>query len=448
MTKKRSKALFILFAIILVICLVATFFSFTYPLAINGNYYRYSSFLENVNLGQDISSCLKIVYRADLPENEQKSSYEALRNSTINELKAILQDEGYKDTTASTYSDNSIVLNVGNLLTREAVDSVLSLVGNPATIHFSMSDQVSEAFAHAKDVRSVQAYDYSASQEIGTTYYVLIRFKDANKIAEATKNGGSVHIFFGENEFTSVNLNNEGITDGYILFTSDSFETHEIANSYANRIKTGMLDLELTQIEQNVVEGSYGSFTRTGNRLHFANLSAILMWIALGVLVLAGFVFLIVKYRQIGWVACFNLLFFICIGLFLVQSIPILHINFAGMIGLILCFVLAIDSLMEILERTKKYYNADAKLYIAFKTAQKESLLKIFLSNGLLILSGLICVLMPSATIQSFGWATLVLPFVTLFISLVMFRLFIKMYLAFNNSDGKKCNFHKGGKNA
>ena len=447
MTKKRSKILFVLFAIILVICLIATFFSFTYPFAVNGNFYRYSSFIENVNLGQDVATGLKIVYRADLPKNELITNYDVLRNATINDLKTILQDEGYKDTTVSTYGDDSIIVNVGNLQNIQSVDEVLSLIGNPATIHFSMSSEVNEAFAGAKDIDTVSAFDYNDSQELGTTYYVLIRFKDANKLAEATKDAGTLHIFFGEDEFTSINLN-QAVTDGYIMFRSETFTSHEIANTYANRIKTGMLDLELTQIEQNVVEGSYGSFTRTGNKFHFGSLSAILMWVALGILLLAGFVFLIAKYKQIGLVACFNLLFFVCIGLFFLQSIPWLHINFAGLIGIALCLTLTIDSFMEILERAKRYYLADAKLYIAFKTAQKESLIKIFLSNGLLILAGLICVFMPNMAVQSFGWVALVLPFVTLFVSLVMFRLFIKMYLALNNWDGKKCNFHKGGKNA
>jgi hypothetical protein len=55
---------------------------------------------------------------------------------------------------------------------------------------------------------------------------------------------------------------------------------------------------------------------------------------------------------------------------------------------------------------------------------------------------------MPSLPIQSFGWVALVMPIVSVFCSQALMRLFIKMYLALNNTDGKKCNFHKGGKNA
>ena len=83
MTKKRSKCLFILFAILLVIGLVATFVNFTYPLAIKGNYYSYSNFVSNIKLGEDIGTSLRITYRADLPYYEQESNYTNLYNKTI-----------------------------------------------------------------------------------------------------------------------------------------------------------------------------------------------------------------------------------------------------------------------------------------------------------------------------------------------------------------------------
>ena len=70
MTKKRSKSLFVVFSIILVICLIACFVNFTYPLSINGNYYSYSSFVSNVKMGEDIGNSLRIVYSTKVPEGE------------------------------------------------------------------------------------------------------------------------------------------------------------------------------------------------------------------------------------------------------------------------------------------------------------------------------------------------------------------------------------------
>ncbi|MCQ2555937.1 MAG: hypothetical protein MJ149_01240 [Clostridia bacterium] len=194
--------------------------------------------------------------------------------------------------------------------------------------------------------------------------------------------------------------------------------------------------MELTKFDAATIPPSYGR----GASLTVA--------IALLVLLLAGFVFLIVKYRHMGWLACFNLLFYITLGMFFIQSIPLAHINFAGVVGVVLATVVAFDCLISIFETAKRHYNAETKLNVAFKMALKETLFKICLSNGLLFVTGLVCVFMPVASVSSFGWALLVLPVVTLFTTLVLMRLFINMYLAINNTDGKKLNFHKGGKNA
>ena len=72
----------------------------------------------------------------------------------------------------------------------------------------------------------------------------------------------------------------------------------------------------------------------------------------------------------------------------------------------------------------------------------------ILILNAFIALVGFGCLFMPTLSIQSFGWVMMVMSLVSIFCSLALMRLFIKMYLPFNNIDGKKCNFHKGGKNA
>ena len=80
--------------------------------------------------------------------------------------------------------------------------------------------------------------------------------------------------------------------------------------------------------------------------------------------------------------------------------------------------------------------------------SMKENLARSMFVNALVAIAGLICIFMPVLSVQSFGWVALVLPFVSVFTLHALMRLFIKMYLALNNENGTKCNFHKGGKNA
>ncbi len=445
MTKKRSRFLFALFTIILVILLVATFVNFTYPFSINGKYYSYSSFVSNIKLGEDISDSYRIVYRAELPDdNISDYNYDELKCSTKEKLADIVKSEGYKDVAVTEYSEgeeNYIAVTIGNILSIDDENSIKNLIGDPAAISFSMSNDVEEAFAGASDVKNVTSGSQYNANTGENYYYVGIEFKDAQKIADATEGGGTLYIFLGDTLAFGNGITIENaITNGFFainLGSSDNYTpTLEDANTYANRIRTGLLPLSLTQIDGGRITPTYG----VG--------SDILISIAMVVFAVAVFAYLIIKYKHMGWISSFILLFFVVISLFLLQSIPYVHINFSGIIGIMLAFLIAVEGLVSILEKAKSHYQNDNKLFIAFKLSQKECLSKILVTNILFAITGLICLFMPSMAVQSFGWAIFVMSFVSVFCSLVLMRLFIKMYLPFNSTDGKKLNFHKGGKNA
>lgn len=437
MTKKRSKSLFVIFAIILVVCLIACFVNFTYPLSLGGNYYSYSNFVSNLKLGEDISNSVRIVYRAETNDTETATNYNNLRSATINDLKDIIKAEGFKDVTVTEHGEDGIVVQIGNILTEDDKNSVINLIGNPATISFSTNSNGDDAFATAKHVKSVNPMQYNNPETGEVSYLVVVEFKDAYKseIKDASTDK-TVYIHLGETTFAQLDYSGGAIEEGVIYLQSTTITSMLDATTCANQIKSGMLDLSLTQIECDMITPSYGS------------ISNILLAVAMVLLVIAGFAFLIVKYRHAGWLACFNLLFFIVIGLFLLQSIPLVHINFAGIVAMLVCFIFALDAVLSVLEKAKMHYKNEIKLYVAFRESQKENLIKNIILHSLLLVVGFICIFIPVASIQSFGWVALVLSLVSAFTNLALMRLFIKMYLALNSEDGKKCNFHKGGKNA
>ena len=436
MTRKRSKSLFVIFAILLVICLIACFVNFTYPFSIGGNYYSYSNFVSNIKLGEDVGNSLRIVYRAELPENESDKNYTNLKNNTMDSLKDIVQGQGYKDVTVAEYGDANIALTIGNILNEEDINTIKTLIGKPATISFSKNSDGSEPFAKSECIKSVTTT--STSNEGKMYYYVFLEFKDDYKaeIAEISKDN-TIYVYIGENEFISGGLSAGAITEeGTIPLSSEEWTSDLQATTVANQIKTGMLALSLTQIACDEITPSYGIG------------ASILLSIAIAVLVIAAFVFLIVKYKQMGWLTTFAMLFFIVISLFLLQSIPTIHMNLGGFIGFVVCLIVALDTLLAIIETAKKHYQEDAKLHVAFKMSLKENLTKTFINNVMLVVAGFVCMFIPSLAVKSFGWIAFVMPIVSIFTSMALMRLFIKMYLAINSEDGKKCNFHKGGKNA
>ncbi|MFQ6752012.1 MAG: hypothetical protein ACLRFL_00405 [Clostridia bacterium] len=436
MTKKRSINLFIIFAIVLVICLVACFVNFTYPLSVDGNYYSYSNFISNIRLGNDIDSSLRIVYRAEVAEGQSKLNYDALRDDVIKDLSDIVNKEGYYDVSSVKYGEDGILLNIGNILTAQEKDTLIDLVGNPQSIGFSKNSDGSDPFVKSESISKVYATSYNDPETGLLTYCVVVEFADEYKSTMVEKSEeGDIYIYIGDQQFGSITKGN--ITEeGIISFTSDSFVSMQTTNTCVNQIKVGMLGLELTQIECNMISAGQGSFAN------------IFLGVAMVAFMIALFVLLIVKFRHMGLVSSFAMLFFVVISLFLIQSIPFVHVNFGGIIGMMVALLLAVESIMRILDIAKNHYQNGTPLYVAFKMAMKESLARTMFINAFLLVAGLVCLFMPTMAVQSFGWIIFISSIVSTFVSMALMRLFIKMYLALNNTDGKKLNFHKGGKNA
>ena len=294
MTKNRSRSLFIIFSILLVVCLIACFVNFTYPFSLKGNYYSYSNFVSNLKLGEDISSSLRIVYRAEQGEDELTTNYNQLRQSTMEDLKDIVVAEGYKDVSVTEYGDDGIVVQVGNLLTIDDKDAVESLIGNPTAISFSTESDGSKPFATAEHIKSVESMQYNNPENGEVSYIVVVKFKSkyVDMIEDATTSK-TVYIYLGENQFASLNYSSGSISNGTIYLESPTFKSLIDATTCANQIKTGMLSLSLTQISSDYISASYGEY------------STLLLTIAMVVLTLLAFVFLIVKYRKLGLLACY-----------------------------------------------------------------------------------------------------------------------------------------------
>lgn len=431
MTKKRSRNLFIVFAIILVICLVACFVNFTLPFPINGNYYSYTSFISSLKMGEDISSSLRIVYSASVRDDTKASDFSSLKKSTMETIKGLIQGEGYKDVTVAEMGEDEIVVTIGNISSKEDSDAISSLVDEMYLLTFSTNSDGRNPFAYGnKHVKSIEAKETSGQ------YYIVVEFKDEYKsLANEMTSGQTLYMFLGDKQFAELDYSSSSMTDGIIYLQSSSFNSLEDAKSTANYIKTGLMDVNLERIQIKTITPSYGVGAN------------VLLWIALAILVLITFVFLIIRYKEIGWLTCFNLLFFIVLSMFLLQSIPTIHVNLSGIIAIAVGFVLAVESIMKILETAKEHYRKETPFYVSMNISQKENLSKILILNAVMLVVGFVSMFMPNASVQSFGWILFIISIVATFTTLALMRLFIKMYLSFNNSNGEKCNFHKGGRN-
>ena len=437
MTKNRSKMLIIFLTLILIVGLVASFVSFTYPLSIGGVKYKYSSFVNELVLGSDISEGVLIEYQANVRSDADEDNYNKLMDNTLAGLRNILDDSGFKNSTISRNGDNGIRIEVGGINDKDDSDEVISLIGEPKQLVFSSSTSPDDAFMTGNYISKVEAKQ--ASNGIETAYYVEITFtsegydiisKESKKIANE---GGTFYMLLGD---TQIGSSSEEVTTKSLSMSSESFVDMATTEEYAIQIRTGMLPLDLICTYNGIISASSGARGNVANPMLY-------IWVAFGIMVVASLIFFVLRYKQIGLMAMFNMLFYIVLGLFFLQSVPLVHINLSGIFAIMLGYVLAVIALTTTLENARNEYAKGKKLHTSLKQGINASVVSIITINVMFALAGIVCALMPNMAIQSFGIVTMVLGLLNIFCAQALMRLMIKLYLPFNSEDGKKCNFTK-----
>lgn len=437
MTKNRSKMLIIFLTLILIVGLVASFVSFTYPLSIGGVKYKYSSFINELVLGSDISEGVMFEYKATAREGYEDDNFDTMMDNTVSGLRDILNDSGFKNSTVSRNGEEGIRVEVGGIINKDDSTEVIALIGSPAQLTFSSSASASDSFMGSEYIKKVEAKQ--VANGIETVYYVEISFTDkgfdiiSKKSQEIVEDSGTIYMLLGD---TQIGSSTEAITTKSLTMTSDDFVDMKTTEEYAIRIRTGMLPLDLICTYSGTISASSGARGNITNPMLY-------IWLALGLMVVASIVFFILRYKQIGLMSVFNMLFYIVLGLFFLQSVPLVHINLSGVFAIVIAYVMAVIGLISTLENARREYAKGKKLHTSLKQGINLSLNSTITINVMLILAGIVCALMPTMALQSFGVVTMVLGFVNIFCSQALMRLMINLYLPFNAEDGKKCNFIK-----
>ncbi len=440
MTKNRSKMLIIFLSLILIVGLVASFVSFTYPLSIGGVKYKYSSFANELVLGSDISEGVLFDYQAKVREDGDTDNYDKLRNQTVEGLKDILDASGFKNSTVALMGDNSVRVEVGGIINQDDVSDVTSLIGSPEQLIFSSSSSVDDKIAGSEILDSVKAKSMANGvQTVNYVEFTINKTKYNNGIKTAfndvIKDGGSVYVLLGDQQIATLGGSDGQLLETNILtITSDNFVDLATAEQYAVSIRVGMLPLELICTYHGTISASSGVRGNVANPMLY-------IWIALGLMVVATIVLFVLRYKQIGLMAIFNMLFYIVLGLFFLQSIPLVHINLSGVFAIVIGYIMAVVALTNTLENARHEYAKGKKLHTSLRQGINSTVTSTITVNAMLALGGIICALMPNMAIQSFGIVTMVLGLLNIFCSQALMRLMIKLYLPFNAEDGKKCNF-------
>ena len=212
---------------------------------------------------------------------------------------------------------------------------------------------------------------------------------------------------------------------------SYSTSTADDARAIAYSIIGGAIDVDLNLLEISNISPILGQNTK------------LYLSIALAILVVSTFVCLIIRYRHLGLLACLALTFYLILFSFFLMTLPFVTLNLAGVIGSVLAFAVAVLAIIFLFEKIKEEYAMGKKIHLSCKGGFKRALWTILDSHFIVILISLFTWIFAPAMLKGFGISMILGALLSMFISLVLMRLFVKNYLRINSSKAKKLGLYR-----
>lgn len=227
-------------------------------------------------------------------------------------------------------------------------------------------------------------------------YVVHLSFNpEGSKLfAEATKRlvGQPISIYMDEECISVANVN-EPITDGNAMISGNF--TPEEAKNLAEQINAGALPFSMVTKNYSTISPTLGS-------------GALDVMIKAGVIAFALIcVFMIVRYRLVGFISCLVLGMQLALQL-LAVSIPQITLTLPGIAGIILSLGMGVDANVIIGERIGEELRNGVRLEKAVLKGYSRAFSAVFDGNATSAIVAIILMIFGSGTMLSFGYTLLI----------------------------------------
>ena len=426
--KKKAIVKISLISIVAILAIVFSFLSFK----VAGKNYEFVGFANAINKGIEYDGGIFAEYKAekgDLSDDEFNKKFD----DTIVRVESVLSAKDLNNLSVYKTNNNTIRIESAN---SDVAKQVLELIGQGELKIRTSSDSSKDAIILGKNVVSTFATQLQTSS---TAYqwgaYILFDDEGKSALSEATKNASSsspvtIYMFRGDSETSFFSLQiSEKVSQGF-MFISSSSMTQSYAESLAMEMYCGSLPVNIETI------GNVGTIT-------VQNYALIGLAIAFAIMALVVLVLFIVRYREFGLMACVSFVLFVGLTLFILQAISIFEISIAGVAGLILSLILFASSIIIVFENVKREYALGKKMPASVKTAFNKCNSLILDISVVFAVLGLLCFLIGTQGLKSFGLAIIICSILSIVISLFITRVLLNSYLAFNSTNNKRVNLNR-----
>lgn len=425
-----KKSIVILSVIAVFIILMAVFSLVSFEVA--GTVYDYNGFAKTIKLGLDLSGGVSAVYYV------QPDGYDDLEgrvDGTVASMQDLLVSEGYPESTVTKSSNGdsfSIRVEVPDV---DDPEEVLDLIGRPAKLEFTAENYgdtlPEDATVYIEGSRHLQSAYVTIDSSTGD-FAVALTFNDAGTevFRQLTTDYLNKQVYIYVNgEFYSALTINATITDGNAIITNSSWtgsSGYQQASDFATRLQSGAFGVTLEVGEVRNISATLGE-----NAL----LAAIIAG-AVGVALI--FIFMGGVYRGLGLAADIALVVYILLLLWFCAVLPWVQLTLPGIAGIILSIGMAVDANIIICERVRDEYMKSSKsIKSSIKEGFKRSMAAIFDGNITTIIGAVVLWIIGSASIVGFAVTLFIGIILSMFTSLVVTRIIVNCFLAFNATSEK-----------
>lgn len=429
--KKHSIINFIFVSILAVLGIVLSVCSFHIPYTT----YTYNGFAKSISLGLDLAGGISVVYDCSEAKDSNAPDLNSAIDATVTRLSSLITKE-YSEATIVRQGSTRIRIEVPSVTDSE---EIFALIGNPTPLYMTLEESESaEALIVGTDIKNVQV-GYQKTQESDQYQYgVTVQFTDegsrkfANLTEQAASGTQTIYIYLGEiDDDADLRLTCEQKISGGSTFISGSFENYEQAEAYALQIMSGTFNVSLELIESSVISATLGA-----QALKLAIIGG-----AIGLFLIM--LILILRYGDFGALASFALIIYMILMLFFLQAISFVQLTLPGLAGIILSIGMAVDGTVIIFEKFREEYRSGKKIPLASKIGFKRAFWPIFDSNITTIITAVVLYILGTASIQGFAITLLIGIVLSMFMNLVILRVFVKWYLPINSIKANRLRLPK-----
>lgn len=356
-----------------------------------------------IEQGLDLSGGVDIVYEAD-----QDFVSESEMNAAISLLRGRLDWSGWTEAEVAKEGGKRIRVQIPGV---ENAEAAIQEIGQTAQLSFV--DESGKVLLTGDMVQAAEKQIGNVGEFKSAAPYVSLRFnKEGTKLfAEATKaNINKVIYIVMDDEVISSPVVQTAITDGQAMITGQFDEKG--AEELAALIRAGSLPFDLKVIQMKNVGARLGADALSGGiKAGFIGIALVL-------------VFMMIKYKLLGFAADWALIIYIGLELILLSLFHV-TLTLPGIAGLVLSVGMAVDANIVIFERIKEELVRGNTLRIAIKDGFKRATPAILDGNITTLIAAVVLFFLGSGTVKGFATTLMLGILISMFTALFVTRLIV-----------------------